>query len=74
MSKAKGSRAERRAIRLLEADGYVCTKVSEQSIKDRLDDILTQEFEDAIDVDTRWVTRFSDSPLFGAAVEPKREA
>lgn len=26
MSKAKGSRAERRAIRLLEADGYVCTK------------------------------------------------
>jgi Holliday junction resolvase len=26
VSKAKGSRAERRAIRLLEADGYVCTK------------------------------------------------
>jgi len=26
MSKAKGSRAERKAIKLLEADGYVCTK------------------------------------------------
>ena len=26
MSKAKGSRAERKAIRLLEAAGYICTK------------------------------------------------
>ena len=26
MSKAKGSRAERKAIKFLEADGYVCTK------------------------------------------------
>ena len=26
MSKAKGSRAERRAIRILEAAGYTCTK------------------------------------------------
>jgi len=26
MRKAKGSRAERKAIRLLEADGYCCTK------------------------------------------------
>ena len=25
-SKAKGSRAERKAIKVLEADGYVCTK------------------------------------------------
>lgn len=26
MSKAKGSRAERKAVRLLEAEGYICTK------------------------------------------------
>jgi hypothetical protein len=42
-------------------------RVSAQGIKDRLDDILCDEFGDGIDVHTRWVARLEDAPLFGAA-------
>jgi len=47
------------------------TKVTEQDIKDRLDVVLTDEFDDVDDVDTRWVSELSDAPLFGAAKEKK---
>jgi hypothetical protein len=41
--------------------------VSEGSIKDRLDQLLVHEFSsDVDDVHTRWYSRLSDAPLFGA--------
>ena len=46
------------------------TTITADAIKDRLDDLLVQEFSDVTDWHTRWVSDLSQSPLFGAAQQP----
>lgn len=46
------------------------TKVSDQELCDRLDALLVERFSDCEDWHTRWVSKLSDSPLFGAHRQP----
>jgi hypothetical protein len=42
-------------------------KFMKEGIQDRLDDVLMNEFDgDVDDIHTRWYSRLSDAPLFGA--------
>ena len=43
------------------------TTITADAIKDRLDDLLTREFNDVEDWNVRWVSELSLMPLFGAA-------
>ena len=43
------------------------TKITRETIVDRLDAALIETFpDDVVDVHTRWVSKLEDAPLFGA--------
>ena len=43
------------------------SKVSEDEIKERLDTLLVEYFQDCENWNARWVERLEESPLFGVA-------
>ena len=49
------------------------SQVSEDTIKDRLDTLLVEAFDDVADWNARWVANLSDAPFFGAGKKLRRE-
>jgi len=50
------------------------SKISADTIKNRLDDLLCREFNDVDDWNARWVARPEDAPILGTGARWRRES